>query len=249
MNRLRNCYDELRKIIGPDIEEYESVELVDKYRQYWKPMKTRVVLLAESHVFTRHTDRLITIPPIDRLHGYPTQYAKFVYCLGYGEKQLTGNPSHPRRDGTPQFWKLLYSCNSHIRDAHDFTPVLSRTAYEQRIRNKVDLLLSLKEKGVWLVDASIVALYDKGEKPDYKTMLSAIWQSWKGYVRGIIEEAAPEHIICVGKAVFNLLEREIKEVVGRRYSTICQPNARLSSEDHMRNYELCGRICNGEQRR
>ena len=248
MNRLRACYDELRKILGHGIEEYESVELVEEYRQYWKPKKTRVVLLAESHVFTRYADRLISIPQINSLPGYPTEYAKFVYCLGYGEKQLTGNASHPRRDGTPQFWKILYSCNNHIRNSLDFTPVLSRTTYEQRIKNKVELLLCLKQKGVWLVDSSIVALYDNGKKPEYRSMLSAIRQSWQGYVRGIIEEAAPEHVICVGKVVSNLLEKEVKEVVGSRYTTVCQPNAHLSSEHHMRNYELYGRICDGGQK-
>ena len=105
------------------------------------------------------------------------------------------------------------------------------------------MLLCLKENGIWLVDSSIVALYDNGKKPERKTMLSAIRQSWQGYVRSVIEEAAPEHIICVGKAVSNLLEKEIKDLVGRCYSTVCQPNAHLSSERHMRNCELYGRIC------
>jgi len=243
MNRLRACYDELQKTLGHGVEEYESVELVEEYRQYWKPNKTRVILLAESHVFTRPADRLITIPQIDDLPNYPSKYAKFVYCLGYGEKQLTGNTSHPKRDGTPQFWKILYSCNNPIRNTLDFSPILSRTTYEQRIKNKVELLLRLKENGIWLVDSSIVALYDNGKKPERKTMLSAIKQSWQGYVRGVMEEAAPEHIICVGKAVSNLLEKEIKALVGRCYTTVCQPNAHLSSEHHMRNYELYGRIC------
>jgi hypothetical protein len=243
VNKLRACYDELRKILGNNIEPYESVSLVEEYRQYWKPEKTRVILLAESHVFTRDMDRLIRIPQLSHLPGYPTQYAKFVYCLGYGEKQLTGNAAHPKRDGTPQYWKIFYSCNNHIGDSQDFTPVLSRTSYEQRIMNKIELLLRLKQNGIWLIDSSIVALYDNGKKPEYKIMLSAIRESWEGYVRSVIEEAAPEHIICVGKAVSNLLEKEISEVVGGRYSTVCQPNAHLSSEHHMRNYELYSRIC------
>jgi len=248
MNRLRACYEELQQILGRGIEEYESVELVEKYRQYWRPTNTRVVLLAESHVFTRSSDRLITIPKISRLPGYPTQYAKFVYCLGYGEKQLTGNASHPGRDGTPQFWKIFYSCNNHVHAPLHFMPVQSRTPYEERIKNKVELLLSLKQKGVWLVDACIVALYDNGKKPEYKTMLSAIRQSWHGYVRGIIEAAAPEHIICVGKTISDLLENEIKEVAGSHYTTVCQPNAHLSAEQHMKNYQLYGRICLGGER-
>jgi hypothetical protein len=248
MNRLRTCYDKLQKILGHATEPYESVALVEEYRQYWKPEETRVILLAESHVFTRDADRLITIPRLPRLPGYPTQYAKFVYCLGYGEKQLTENTLHPKRDGTPQFWKIFYSCNNCIRDSRDFTPILSRTNYEQRIRNKIELLVCLKQNGIWLVDSSIVALYDNGKKPGYKTMESVIEQSWQGYVRGVIEEAAPEHIICVGKVVSNLLEGEIKKMVGSHYTTLYQPNAYLSSEHHMRSYKSYSRICYRRQK-
>ncbi len=103
MNDLRNCYDQLRNIFKDNIEPYESVELVEKYRQYWKPTKVKVVLLAESHVFTTDADRKIKIQTISGLNGYPTEYAKFVYCLAYGEKNLTKSPVHPKRDGTPHF--------------------------------------------------------------------------------------------------------------------------------------------------
>jgi hypothetical protein len=95
----------LRQIMGQDIEPYKSVELVEEYRQYWKPKKIRVILLAESHVYTCDEDRQITLPQIPALPGYPTEYAKFVYCLAYGERQFTENNLHPQRDGTPQFGK------------------------------------------------------------------------------------------------------------------------------------------------
>ena len=77
-------------------------------------------------------------------------------------------------------------------------------------------------------------------------MLSTIRQSWESYTRGVIEEAAPEHIICVGKAVSNVLESDIKKVVGSRYTVICQPNAHLSLGHHMKNYELYSEICYGD---
>ena len=134
--------------MGRNIQSYESVALVEEYRQYWKPNKTKVILLAESHVFTRDEDRLITLPELPHLPGYPTQYAKFVYCLAYGERQLTGNESHPQRDGTPQFWKIFYSCNNRISDLSDFRPILSKTNYKQRIKNKIELLLRLRQRGV-----------------------------------------------------------------------------------------------------
>jgi len=81
------------------------------------------VLLAESHVLTSEEDRRIAIPPIDDLPGYPTQYARFVYCLGIGERDLTNDPHHPRGDGTPQFWKVPYACNNPIETLEDFLPV------------------------------------------------------------------------------------------------------------------------------
>jgi hypothetical protein len=104
---LEETYYGTNRILGNDAEPLESVRLVETYRRYLKPETVRVVLLAESHVFTSDEDRRIAIPPIDDLPGYPKQYARFVYCLGLGERDLTNDPHHPRRDGTPQFWKVL----------------------------------------------------------------------------------------------------------------------------------------------
>ncbi len=229
--------------MGDNIKPYESVVLVEKYRQYWKPNKIRVILLAESHVFTRDEDRQIIISQFPDLPGYSTQYAKFVYCLAYGERQLTKNNSHPQRDGAPQFWKIFYSCNNHITDKNDFSPVLSKTNYEQRIKNKVELLLHLRQQGIWLVDSSIVALYNNGKKPETKIMSSVIRTSWEGYTRGVIEEANPEYLICIGKAVSDVLKNDIKNLVGNRCTVLLQPNARLKSEEHMANFKKYGEIC------
>jgi len=30
-------------------------------------------------------------------------------------EDLTNDPHHPRRDGTPQFWKVLYACDNRVR--------------------------------------------------------------------------------------------------------------------------------------
>ena len=102
--KLKDCYDKLKKILSPDIEPYQSVELVEKYRQFWNPAKVKkkvkIILLAESHVFTSDDDRKILLKSRDELLGYPSEYAKFVYCLAYGEPQLTNN-IHPAGDGTP----------------------------------------------------------------------------------------------------------------------------------------------------
>lgn len=237
----------MAKLLGPDSEPYESVELVEKYRQYWRPDNVRVILLAESHVFTTDSDRQFKISPIDGLPDYPTQYAKFVYCLAYGEDSLTEGDSHPAVDGTPQFWKIFFSCVNEIESNLTFASVLkSHTLTNQRIRNKIRLLKVLRDSGIWLVDASVMALYDKGNKHPNKVMDQAILTSWVGYTQGIVQEASPDHVIVVGKGVARVVEPAgLAKLVGKNYSVIEQPNAHLSAEKHLANFKTYYRLCFG----
>lgn len=242
MQKLKETYHEVERNLGSHIEPLESVQLVEEYRRYWKPEKVRIVLLAESHVFTSDEDRRIVIPHIDDLPGYPTRYARFVYCLGYGERTLTKNLHHPRRDGTPQFWKVLHCCNNSISTLKDFWHVQGRTPPRQRLQNKIALLKNLKAKGIWLVDASIVALYSEGKKvPD---MAEVLRKSWQSYTRQVITSANPEHVICVGKGVAKIVENDLRDIFHDRYSVIPQPNARLSSNKHIANFQRYHAICN-----
>jgi len=137
---LEETYHEINQILGNNAEPLESVLLVETYRRYFKPETVRVVLLAESHVFTSEEDRRVTIPPIDGLPGYPTQYARFVYCLGCGERDLTRDPRHRRGDGSPQFWKVLYACDNRIESHEDFRLILRGMSFTQRLQNKINLL-------------------------------------------------------------------------------------------------------------
>jgi hypothetical protein len=62
-------------------------------------------------------------------------------------------------------------------------------------------LEKLQAKGIWLLDASIVGLYRSGIK-EYPGMLGRIIQtSWHGYVKNIVLDSAPRHVIIIGKAV------------------------------------------------
>lgn len=241
MKLLNETYGAIRDILGDEIEPFESVELVETYRRYLKPNKVKIVLLAESHVFTEDLDRQITIPKIEELPGYPEQYAKFVYCLGYGERKFTKSALHPKRDGTPQFWKIFYSCNNHISPSQDFSPILGKTPPQQRLKNKINLLKELKSKGIWLVDTSIVALYKNGKKLPH--MFQALEKSWQLYTLNIVRSASPEHIICIGKGVAGVVEDDLKKYFPNKYSVVAQPNAFLSSEEHMANYMHYSKIC------
>lgn len=241
MKALNDAYSRITSILGNDTETLESVQLVETYRRFLKPEKVRVVLLAESHVFTNADDRKIVIPPIAELPGYPTAYARFVYCLGYGERMLTKNPRHPARDGTPPFWKILFSCGNHVSEAEDFKPILGQTGQGLRLQNKINLLRDLRTQGVWLVDASIVGLYRDGKK--VRNMWSVLRESWQSYTREVVTSANPEHVICIGKGVAGIVESDLQKYFHGRYTVIPQPNARLSREDHMTNYKRYSSIC------
>lgn len=241
MDKLKETYLKIHKILGQHTEPFESVQLVETYRRFFKPEKVRVVLLAESHVFTYDADREVYIPPIPDLHGYPDQYARFVYCLAYGERSLTGSVLHPKREGTPQFWKILYSCCNSISSPEDFHPVLGKTPTEQRIRNKIEVLAQLREKGVWLIDASIVALYKDSKK--VPNMFEALSESWRSYTREVIISSQPEHVICIGKGVASMVEDDLRDNFPSAYTVLAQPNAFLPSDEHFANYKMYSRIC------
>lgn len=208
MQALRDTYKKIEEKLGSAIEPLESVELVEAYRRYFKPDNVRIVLLAESHVFTHDTDRQISTSPLPDLAGYPDRYARFVYCLGYGERSLTNSINHPRRDGTPQFWKIFYSCCNPIISTDDFHPILGKTGTTQRLRNKIEVLRQMKEQGIWLVDASIVALYKDGKK--IPRMFDALQESWRSDTREVVLSANPEHVICIGKGVAGIVEPDLK---------------------------------------
>ena len=147
MLKLVDTYNKLKTILGTTIEPFDSVKLVEEYRRYWKPDNVRIILLAESHVFTSDQDRLIGIHSHEELPGSPSQYARFVYCLGYGENQLRVGDTSLQRAGTPQFWKILYSCNNSPDAISDFSTHLSQAPASTRIRMKIQLLIPNNRSG------------------------------------------------------------------------------------------------------
>ena len=117
MNRsLRDCYDDLLPFLGPSPEPYEVLARADEHREYWRPRKVRLVLLAESHVYTLREELDCQLKPHPLLPSdLPRGYVRLVYSLGYGEDDLLDHPIQgPRNSGTPQFWKLFYACTSRI---------------------------------------------------------------------------------------------------------------------------------------
>jgi len=244
MDNLYEAYENIKKILGKKIEPFESVKLVQEYREFWKPERVKVLLLAESHVFTEDKDREIKVISPDGLESYPSQFAKFIYCLAYGENSLKkGNETFAREDGTPQFWKLLYAANQNNGFNDDYSPVLKskNPTTENRIKSKADLLLSLKKKGIWLVDTSIVALYPKSNYTA-KEIGEVLSLSWECYVRKRVLDLKPSRILCIGKGIEGIVRKDMASM-GENFKAINQPNARITTKERTKDLKTCISFC------
>ena len=245
---LETAYRRIKEFY-PNVDSYDVVREVDKYRNYWRPTRTNVVLLAESHVFTSDEDSKVRIDYShykDLIPDYPEGYVKFVYCFGYAEHTLLREVPHGMklRSGTPQFWKILALCTSKGRKFDLDSIKKTTTETDERIRNKIHLLNELKERrGVWLVDGSIVGLYHTAvEKPPTKIMEKILQISWDNCVKSLVQGAEPRYMMCIGKFVYDTLNTRITET-GIKFDYIYQPQSRLTSEEREKQYANLETIC------
>lgn len=228
-----DCYHKLASVLGPDIEPLQGARAAEAHRQAWRPERPRVVLLAESHVYTSLEDLQAS-----------GSFARIVYCLGYGEPTLAPTVRH--NAGTPQFWKVLYSCLSPVESNADFAPILkSRTrSSDERLSNKRFVLKALRARGIWLLDASIVALYRPGfPKPSPAVLRAALAASWHLHVEDTLRQASPAYLIVIGHGVAAALGARLHSLVGDRIAVLPQPQARLPADEHRRAFRQYFRIC------
>ena len=226
-----------------ELEPFDVVRSVDNHRNFWKPKKVKVMLLAESHVFTSKTEHEHTMryDGFSELNGCPPNYEKLFYCLGYCEQNLVrlyGN------SGTPQFLKIFASCINQDLYAESEKILLSKTPnFYQRLNNKISLLEKLKDKGIWLVDASVVALYNDSIKPSPKITKEIIEISWKQYVSKVIQEVKPEKIIVIGKGVSKILKDKLNQI-NIPFHVQSQPQGIRSKKDLDETFQKYYEICN-----
>ena len=243
---LSQAYVTLRSLIGSQMEDIAVFERAEEHRAYWRPKKVRVVLLAESHVYTNASDLTATLDRSSLLPpDIPTGFVRLVYCMGYGENALLREPIEtPRNSGTPQFWEIFHSCIHSVTTRMDFSPVhVSKTELSNRIRHKVSVLEQLRSNGIWLVDASIAALYQPGTpKQSPQWINQALAASWNAYTRQVVADANPEAILCVGLGVARALRPELTRL-GIAWSAVRQPNARASTEEHLRSFAAYYAVC------
>jgi hypothetical protein len=221
MNRLQFTYDKIT-LENPNLtfESYHVVKLVHDYRLYWKPKRVKTILFAESHVFTNEPET--EIKHTINLPDYPTSFVRFVYSLAYGQSE-TLTESVPNNGGTPQFWKLFNEL------AENKFRVVNNQNHNDKLEQKIRLLQFLKDNGVWLLDCSIVGLYQNGQKPSMIDMNDILVTSYLNYCKPILLEEHPENVLVIGKSIFTLFQFELNQI-DAHVDWIHQPNARVTSD-------------------
>lgn len=246
---LQHAHAHLTDYLGEDIEPLSVWERVDEHRTFWRPEKTRLLLLAESHVHTALSELEHVLRPTAMLpQNMPLGFVRLVYSLGYGENgSLTQPIRHPRNDGTWQFWKIFSACVHEAQANSAFASVLKGGTPNatHRLANKVSVLKSLQERGVWLLDASVAALYSptgsRRAKPHPRLRDRVLKTSWDAVIRETIVMAEPEAILCIGMEVARSLAARLGEL-GIPWGAIHQPQSHLESAGHMKNWAAYYRI-------
>jgi hypothetical protein len=234
MDTVLECHSRLAALLGAGAESVAVLRRAEEHRRYWRPARVKVVLLAESHVYTTLEELARTISlPASAPADLPRGFVRLVYCLGYGENRLLNRSiESPANSGTPQFWKIFYSCVNPVATNSDFASIQATTSPAQRISNKILLLKTLQERGVWLLDASLAALYLPGRpKIDPRILEACLQVGWDHHVRGLVEAAAPSNVVCIGKGVARALRNRLADI-GVAVTVVPQPNARLSAAEH-----------------
>jgi len=167
---LQNAYEAgLEAIFGDSqtnhvpAESFEAVAKVEQHRWHWRPAQPKLILVAESHVYTSNAALRVTINQNEiaplLANGEPlppSEYVGLVYCLGYGETKLLRNRHADFRiRSTWQFWDLF----GRLAATGKQPRASAGTSLRERLKWKLETLMRLKERGIWLLDGSCHAIY------------------------------------------------------------------------------------------
>lgn len=186
--------------LGVHGESPAYLEAVAAWRRAWRPDRVRVLLVAESHVAEVHGDRAVHVRRPRWLdQDLPEQFVRLVYCLGYGEPSLC-TPAASGNGGTIQVWDLF---GQVAHGVGHLQPRRSHAATDTRLRWKVSVLERLAERGIWLEDASPLALYAPGggRLATGSSYTRLIREGYRHFVWPGVEPDPPDAVWVIGRGV------------------------------------------------
>ncbi len=221
------------RALGCAPESVSYLERVRQWRTVWRPARVRTLLIAESHVGEHPGDAEVSVDvsSISPATEAPAGFCRLVYCLGYGESALCRpQPPDANDGGTWQYWDLFGA----IACAYDSSitasmPRRSKSDLRTRLAWKLQVLATLQRAGVWLEDASIIALYSPGgtRRAGGRSYHDIVRTSFESFVWPGVAADEPEQVWVVGRGVADAL-RGLPMIADER--VISQPQDR----DHKR---------------
>lgn len=217
------------------IEPIDVALAVEEHRWFWRPSTVRVLLIAESHVYTSGEDLALDLQyeQIPKLINAPRKFVRLVYCLGYGEPTLLPVRATPqqRQGGTPQFWDIFAT----LAGTKNKKPTAS--SRDERVLWKMETLNALCNRGIWLLDASVHAIYAptgnrrqdgevlrRSNRISYETASDLHHSWWQHYGEPTIHELGNPPIWFIGKSVHDILKSKNQQLQAKGW--MYQPNAR-----------------------
>mgnify|MGYP006268247285 CR=1 FL=1 len=103
------------------------------------------------------------------------------------------------------------------------------------------ILKKMKEKGIWLVDSSIVGINGWAGKLKKDIILL----SWENFIKDVVFNANPRAIVFIGKVVKEALENRTNHSAEQFYQP--QPQAHFPAQKQAellkKYYTICCRFC------
>ena len=206
------------------------LQAVRVWRNYWRPKKINVLLIAESHVHEMDGDDQTEVVSLEEygLQGHSEVFCRLIHCLGYGEQDLLTSEVTSNGGGTWQFWDIfgaIACCDIDHPDSKQ--PRKGKSVLAQRVRWKVNTLEALKNRGIWLIDACPYGVYEPGgsrrEIPNDEFR--------RLFLEEVISEIDTGELRSswiIGKGVDDIVAEDTPSYKGWVY----QPQARVSDQKH-----------------
>ena len=140
----------------------------------------------------------------------------------YGEPSLVPSlipPLATGNAGTPQYWRLFAALEGAAAPTRAAWPDSAA-----RLAAKAALLHRLRARGIWLTDASLVAVAGPGGARDAaRRHAAAIRASWDRWHAARLPALAPAHVVVIGRAVAAVLHGALDAAFPGRWQAVPQP--------------------------
>ena len=233
---LEALYDKCKELI---IDSKDVVEEVEKYRRDWKPTKTTIVLLAESHAHTTQEEfNRFLKSDFQHNDGTRCRYVNYVYCIGNSESFALEHEDVTKRK-TYQYWRIFYSCLHVVSDNSDFHD-FEKGSSEDRVKRKKELLHELARNGIWLLDSSIIGI----NVLDNEARQLVFSKSWEFRLEQEFKALMTEGlkaVIIIGGTVNEALRSKL-QLMNLDLVKVDQPQRRLKG-GYITNYGLIYKTC------